>query len=146
MPVSAVATPDGPTPPPRSVRRAVATDDARSEAERQLFAALQRRWPDLFALNRPLGFRFGRRPAEADLFAADLRLVIEVDGYHHFRTPADYRRDRRKDWLYQVHGYRSVRVLAADVVPRLAEILDQVAAAVDHCRGHSMGGGPTGTP
>ena len=111
-------------------------DPARSAAERALFAAVERRWPGLFALNRPLGFRFGRRAAEADLFAASLRLVVEVDGYHHFTAADGYRRDRRKDWLYQAHGYRYVRVLADDVHARLAEKVDEVGAAVSHCRGH----------
>jgi hypothetical protein len=122
------------------------TDPARSEAERFLFALLDVMWPGLFALNRPLPFAFGPRPAEADLFADELRLVIEVDGYHHFRDADDFRRDRRKDWDYQANGYRVVRVLAEDVVPRQDEILDRIRLAVEHCRRHPPGVGPTGTP
>ena len=131
----------------RSPRRRSDRDDAaRSAAERHLFAAVERRWPGLFALNRPLGFNFGLRPAEADLFAASLRLVVEIDGYHHFQHPHRYRRDRDKDWLYQAHGYHCRRFLADDVVPRLPAILDDIAVAVDHCRRHPMGAGQTAGP
>jgi very-short-patch-repair endonuclease len=130
---------------PRRVR-SDPDDAARSAAERHLFAAVERRWPGLFALNRPLGFNFGLRPAEADLFAASLRLVVEVDGYHHFQRPHRYRRDRHKDWLYQAHGYHCRRFLADDVVPRLPAILDDIAVAVDHCRRHPMGAGQTAGP
>ena len=142
-----------PAPPPARV--AAAEDDgedddppdpARSAAERLLFELLNARWAGLFALNVALDFPFGNRPAEADLYAADVRLVIEVDGYHHFQDPARYRRDRRKDWAYQARGYRVLRVLAEDVVPRRDEILDRVGTAVDHGRRHPLGGGPTGTP
>jgi len=121
-------------------------DPARSEAEGFLFSLLDVLWPGLFALNRALPFAFGPRPAEADLLAAELRLVIEVDGYHHFRDADDFRRDRRKDWDYQANGYRVVRVLAEDVVPRQDEILDRIRLAVEHCRRHPSGGGFTGTP
>ncbi len=109
-------------------------DPARSAAERFLFELLKERWPGLFALNVALPFPFGSRAAEADLYADAVRLVIEIDGYHHFQDPVCYRRDRRKDWAYQANGYRVVRVLAEDVVPRAGEILDRIGAAVDHCR------------
>ena len=119
-------------------------DPARSAAERFLFELLNQRWPGLFALNVALPFPFGSRPAEADLYADAVRLVIEVDGYHHFQDPVCYRRDRRKDWAYQATGYRVVRVLAEDVVPRAGEILDRIAVAVDHCRRVGVQGGGSG--
>ncbi len=118
-------------------------DPARSAAERALFEMLDAEWPGLFALNQLLPFPFGPRPAEADLFAASLRLAIEVDGYHHFGDPERYRRDRRKDWAYHVNGYHVTRVLAEDVMIRPVEILDSLRPLVDHCRGHSTPGGPT---
>ena len=93
-----------------------------------------------FTLNAKLGFPFGGRAAEIDLCAGSLRLAVEVDGYHHFTDPDAYRRDRRKDWELQRHGYAVLRVLAADVVERMEEVLDRILAAVDHCRGPT---GPT---
>jgi very-short-patch-repair endonuclease len=63
--------------------------------------------------------------------AADLRLAVELDGFFHFLGPDGYRRDRRKDWELQRHGYLVLRFLAEDVVARLEEILDTILAAVE---------------
>lgn len=92
--------------------------EARSAAEAFLFAVLNARalTRGRFALNTALGFSFGPKPAEADLAAADARLVVELDGYYHFRDAEAYRRDRRKDALLQEHGWFVLRFLAEDVV------------------------------
>jgi very-short-patch-repair endonuclease len=113
-----------------------AADRARSAAERFLFERLESlpQTAGRFALNTPLDFRFGRADAEVDLLAAELRLAVEVDGYYHFRDPAAYRRDRRKDWELQRRGYLVLRFLADDVVARMEEMLDTVLAAVEHCQ------------
>ena len=108
-------------------------DRARSAAERFLFECLEMlpETSGLFRLNAGLGFPFGTsREIEADLAAEPLRLVIEIDGYHHFRDPESYRRDRRKDYALQKHGYLVVRVLAEDVVRRLEPVLDTILDAV----------------
>ncbi len=108
---------------------------ARSAAEKFLYERLASlpRTAGKFVLNAPLDFTFGNKPAEVDLFAADLRLAIELDGYFHFAGPDAYRRDRRKDWELQRRGYMVLRFLAEDVVARLEEILDTILAAVEHC-------------
>ncbi len=105
---------------------------ARSAAERFLFSVLQsaKDTKGLFLMNAQLPFRFGALPAEADLLAPELRLVIEVDGYYHFAEPAAYRRDRRKDALLQAHGYHVLRFLAEDVVDRLETILSEIQDAI----------------
>jgi hypothetical protein len=107
---------------------------ARSAAERFLFERLESMaaTAGLFALNRRLDFRHGPAPAEADLLAASLRLVIELDGsFFHLRDAAAYRRDRKKDWELQRRGYLVLRFLSEDVVGRLEEILDTILAAVE---------------
>ena len=121
-------------------------DAARSAAERFLFELLDAlpRTAGRFTLNAKLGFPFGGRAAEIDLCAESLRLAVEVDGYHHFTDPDAYRRDRRKDWELQRHGYAVLRVLAADVVERMEEVLDRILAAVDHCRARDPGHTPQG--
>ena len=120
-----------------------AGDDARSEAERFLFARLESLpWAaGRFTLNGRPGFRFGGREAEVDLLARDLGIAIEIDGYYHFLDRDAYRRDRRKDLALQEHGYLVLRFLEEDIVARLEEILDTVARAVDH-RSVSSGGLP----
>jgi hypothetical protein len=109
---------------------------ARSAAEQFLFDLLAElpETAGLFALNVKLGFCFGPMPAEVDLLAAGLWLAVEIDGYHHFRDPDGYRRDRRKDALLQKQGYLVVRFLAEDVVARLEDILAEIRAAVAFCR------------
>jgi hypothetical protein len=106
---------------------------ARSAAERFLYERLESlpETTGLFRVNPVLNFRFGPgRVVEVDLAALSLHLVVEVDGYYHFQDPASYRRDRRKDFELQRHGYLVVRVLAEDVVRRLEEVLDTILAAV----------------
>jgi very-short-patch-repair endonuclease len=112
-------------------------DHARSSAERFLFGLLESmpQTVGVFQLNQQLEFRHGPRAAEGDLLAADCKLVVEIDGsYYHLNSKDAYRRDRRKDWLFQQHGYRVLRFLAEDVVTRLEEILNTILAALDMCR------------
>lgn len=107
-------------------------DVARSAAERFLYEQLNAHLPTagLFRLNCPLDFRHGSKPAEADLAAERLKVIVEVDGGYFHLNPDQYRRDRRKDWLYQTHGYFVLRFLAEDVVTDLSTILTTVTEAV----------------
>ena len=111
---------------------AYAADNARSQAERFLYQHLNDNpaTAGLFQLNRELDFRHGNRPAEADLVSLSLRVVIEVDGGYYHLNPEQYRRDRKKDWLYQTHGYLVLRFLAEDINRDLASIRAAVAEAV----------------
>jgi hypothetical protein len=119
-------------------------DAARSAAERFLFELLESLTATTgqFTPNARLGFRFGHAPAEVDLCAVGLRLAVEIDGYYHFTDPERYRRDRRKDWELQRHGYVVLRVLADDVVSAMEEILDRILAAVEFCRRRPTPEGP----
>ena len=103
-------------------------DDARSAAEAFLFAILNHRpqTRNRFRLNVPLDFHFGTRQAEGDLVATDARLVIEVDGYYHFRGQEAYRRDRRKDAALQEHRWFVIRFLAEDVVCDVQNVVEQI--------------------
>ena len=110
--------------------------EARSAAERFLFEWLEAH-PEtggLFRLNQALPFAHGTRAAEADLLAGRLKLVVEVDGRYYHLNPDQYRRDRRKDWLYQRHGYLTLRFLAEDVVAAPGPVLDAILEAVAHRR------------
>jgi very-short-patch-repair endonuclease len=102
--------------------------EARSAAEAFLFAILNHRpqTRNRFRLNIPLDFHFGTRPAEGDLVATAARLVIEVDGYYHFRGQEAYRRDRRKDAALQEHRWFVIRFLAEDVVCDVQNVVEQI--------------------
>lgn len=113
-------------------KNAVEADRARSAAERFLFRMLEA-MPETrgrFALNPRLDFHFGPRPAEPDLACLEPRVAIEVDGYHHFRTADDYRRDRRKDWELQRRGFIVLRFLAEDVLVDCGPIRARVVSAL----------------
>ncbi|MFO7580504.1 MAG: DUF559 domain-containing protein [Nitrosomonas halophila] len=109
---------------------------ARSQAEQFLFHMLE--WvPEtrgVFQLNVKMPFKFGNRPMEIDLFATSDQIALEIDGYYHFQDSESWRRDRRKDFILQMHGILVLRFLAEDVVSRLDEILDAVRQALQHRR------------
>ncbi|MCC6999392.1 MAG: DUF559 domain-containing protein [Deltaproteobacteria bacterium] len=111
---------------------AVTPDGARSAAERFLHGCLEARASTRgrFVLNQRLPATAAAPACEIDLAASDLRLAIELDGYHHFREPEDYRRDRRKDLALQRRGYWVLRFLSDDVVTHLEFILETIDAAM----------------
>ena len=131
------ATPASLATPASSATPEPLEDEARSAAEQFLFDLLESlpETTGLFELNTRLDFQFGAgRPIEVDLVARSLDLVIEIDGYYHFQEPESYRRDRRKDLELQKRGYLVLRILAADVVERLEELLETLLSAVAYCR------------
>lgn len=110
-----------------------AAEDFRSVHERFLFEQLEAipATAALFRPNRPLPFRHGSHAAVADLLAESLKIVVEVDGRHYHLTDEQFRRDRRKDWLYQRHGYLVLRFLAEDVVEDLESIVTTILEAIE---------------
>lgn len=119
----------------RAVRTPTAEDiasDFRSVHEAFLFEQLESmsQTAGLFRPNHPLGFRHGPNTAVGDLVAETLKLAIEVDGAFYHLNPEQYKRDRRKDWLYQRNGYLVLRFLAEDVVSELEVVLDTILEAV----------------
>lgn len=107
---------------------------ARSRAERTLHDELESRarTRGLFVLNVELG---AQPPLEVDLLCEQLKVAIEIDGYHHFRDATNYRRDRHKDVRLQELGYLVVRVLATDVENELAHVLERIDRVVAARRG-----------
>ncbi len=74
----------------------------------------------------PLGGRF-----IADLYAAEVRLVVEVDGpYHAPRAQADARRDRALERL----GYRVLRIENDVVINELPVAVERIRSAVETVR------------
>ena len=61
-----------------------------------------------------------------DFLCPEAKLVIELDGPHHFADQEAYRRDRRKDACLQEHGYLVLRFLCDDVGKQLDQVLDTV--------------------
>ena len=85
----------------------------------------------LFRLNAKLPIPFD---GWGDLFSAELKIAIEIDGPQHLSDPAAYRRDRRKDALLQENGCLVLRFLAEDLGKHLDATLDAILRAVVHRR------------
>jgi very-short-patch-repair endonuclease len=67
----------------------------------------------------------------ADLFAAEVGLVVEIDGgYHAARGRADAKRDRALGRA----GYRVVRVSAESVMREIDVAVERVRAAIEEAR------------
>lgn len=120
----------------QAVRVARQKDEARarSKAERFLYNKILQVHPatrGLFALNATLDLGDGSRPLEVDFLCRELRLAVEIDGYHHFLDPERFRRDRRKDLALQRAGYWVARFLEEDVVPRYEDILKTIETLMD---------------
>jgi len=110
---------------------------ARSAAEAFLFQRLESlgETAGLFRLNAKLPIPFDHwSEMEVDLFCADHKLAIEIDGPQHLADPAAYRRDRRKDALLQESGCHVLRFLAEDLSKHLDATLDAILRAIVHLR------------
>lgn len=113
-------------------------DRARSATEAFLFRRLET-LPETvgrFALNVELPLAFdGWGRMEVDLFCAEARLAVELDGMQHFADAETYRRDRRKDAMLQEHGCIVLRFLTEDVGRRLDDVLDEILRVLARKRG-----------
>ncbi len=110
---------------------------ARSAAEAFLFHRLQslQETEGLFQLNAKLPIPFDNWcEMEVDLYSAQLKLAIEIDGPQHLNDPAAYRRDRRKDALLQENGCHVLRFLAEDLSKQLDATLDAIHHAIAYLR------------
>jgi very-short-patch-repair endonuclease len=112
---------------------AVGPDRARSSSEAFLFRRLET-LPETrgrFRLNSTLPIPFDNQGRmEVDFLDDQARLVMEIDGAQHLGDPAAYRRDRRKDYLLQEHGYRVLRFLAEDLSRDLEGTLNAILRAL----------------
>jgi very-short-patch-repair endonuclease len=84
-------------------------------------------------LNADLPIPFdGRGRMEVDFLCEEAELVLELDGSQHLNDPEAYRRDRRKDWRLQEHGFFVLRFLAEDVSKHLDDVLDVIQRTLTH--------------
>ncbi|RKG81183.1 DUF559 domain-containing protein [Corallococcus exercitus] len=73
----------------------------------------------------------GPRPWVVDFLSRELKLAVEIDGYHHFGTRERFRLDRRKDLDLQRAGYWVYRIHWEDLLPRLEEILQTINILIE---------------
>jgi very-short-patch-repair endonuclease len=112
-------------------------DRARSASEAFLYRRLETlsETAGRFRLNARLAIPFDAGgEMEVDLYCAEARVAIELDGPQHFADLEAYRRDRRKDALLQGNGCFVLRFLAEDVGKHLDSVLDTILCAISSQR------------
>ena len=96
-----------------------------TESEAVLWDALRNRRLD--------GLKFRRQHAigryVVDFYCDDARLAVEVDGGMH-RAPEQLLRDRVRQSAIEDNEIAFVRVTDGDVMERLADVLESIAAAI----------------
>jgi very-short-patch-repair endonuclease len=110
---------------------------ARSASEAFLYRRLEtlRETAGRFRLNARLPIPFDAEgEMEVDLYCAQERLAVELDGPQHLADPEAYRRDRRKDALLQENGCFVLRFLAEDAGKHLDGVLDAILRAMSYQR------------
>ena len=67
---------------------------------------------------------------EVDFVWRDARLIVEVDGYAHHRSPAAFERDRERDVILTVAGWHVMRFVHAQITRRAAWVADAIRGRV----------------
>src|SRR5437667_9894849 len=98
-----------------------------TDAEERLWARLRRK--------QILGVQFYRQKPIGnyivDFFAPAVRLVVEVDGSHHF-TPTEAEHDRQRSEFLGQHGLRVLRFDDKQVLLELDSVAEEIFRAVNY--------------
>jgi|GEM_PF-2915598 len=100
-----------------------------------LWEAVVARWPD--AVREFEGAVPGRR-YRLDVALPDARIAIEVDGFrHHGKHLEDFRRDRVRQNLLTIAGWRVLRFAAGDIRKDVIACLDTIQALLETVEAHA---------
>jgi very-short-patch-repair endonuclease len=120
---------------PKVIIRARRLRKTMTEGERRLWSALKE-------FRRDFGVHF-RKQAPIDPYVVDFvshehRLVVEVDGEHHF-TPEGLRRDLIRDQYLHSRGYRVIRLSTGDLHDGFNGCVEEIMGALGLMRGSDVG-------
>ncbi len=108
---------------PRAVRRGPTPHDLLWTAVSLRYPTAEREYPDAVP---------GRK-YRIDIALPDRRLAVEVDGWEwHGKHKGDFERDRERQNLLTIHGWRILRFTAGSIRKEMASVLstlDQACAA-----------------
>lgn len=124
---------------PGALSRARRLRHAMTEGERRLWQELRqfRRWYGIHVRRQvPIG------PYIADFAVHDRRLVIEVDGQHHFE-PRGLANDIRRDKWLRSQGYRVLRLNTGELADAFDSCVEQILDALGLMAEHRDAHGPT---
>jgi very-short-patch-repair endonuclease len=94
--------------------------ETRSELERRFLRICREAGLPPPAVNVPVA------GLEVDFLWPAARLVIELDGYEFHRDRASFERDRRRDAILQLAGYRVLRVTHRRLVEETASVVAEL--------------------
>lgn len=100
-----------------------------------LWDAVVARWPTAV---RELEGVVPNRRFRIDVAIPEARIAIEVDGFrHHGKHLEDFRRDRVRQNLLTIAGWRVLRFAAGDIRKDLDACLDTIRALLEAVEGHA---------
>lgn len=99
-----------------------------TDAERVLWSMLRRKQLDRFRFRRqaPIG------PYFADFLCLEARLIVEVDGAHHFQEENLWRDYSRAKWL-ESEGFRVIRFTNDEVFRSSADVAQEIRRVLLEC-------------
>lgn len=100
-----------------------------SPPQQKLWEIVKARYPT--AEQEKYGLVPGRRYT-VDIVIEEFKLIIELDGWaYHAKYKQGFKRDRQKDRLLMLAGYRVVRVAAGEVLKNEAGVIDVLERIVE---------------
>ncbi len=119
----------------RSLRKSL------TDAEQRLWSRLRRKQIEgvQFYRQKPVGNYI------VDFFAPAVRLVVEVDGAHHF-TPTEAENDRRRSEFLGQQGLRVLRFNDRQVLLELDSVVEKIFRAMNYNRSFQDSGPETSNP
>lgn len=94
-----------------------------------LFAAVVKRWPEAVA---EYPAQVPGRKFRLDIAFIEPRLCVELDGWqYHGKFLEDFKRDRRRQNLLVMHGWRVLRFSAADIYQDLEGCLSIIKTGLE---------------
>ena len=111
---------------PRTISRARRLRRDMTDGERRL-------WSELREFRRLYGIHVRRQapvgPYVVDFAIHERRLIVEVDGQHHFE-PDGRRRDRQRDAWFASQGYRVIRISTGELADAFDGCVEQILRAL----------------
>ena len=119
----------------RSLRKSL------TDAEQRLWSRLRRKQIEgvHFYRQKPVGNYI------VDFFAPAVRLVVEVDGAHHF-TPTEAENDRRRSEFLGQQGLRVLRFDDRQILLELDSVVEEIFRAMNYSRSFQDSGPETSNP
>lgn len=113
-------------------QRAMAADAPQAILQR----ILTEKWPDI-AMPEYQGAVPGRK-FRIDVAFPEARLAVECDGWeHHGRYKGDFQRDRERDRLMLLSGWRVLRFYASEIKKSPVSVIETVTSVLAICTENS---------